>query len=119
RDAAEDAFALRECARGLDRFLVGDGDDAIRDLAIQYAGNEVRGPALDLVRREFGAPEQRGGRGLAGDDTGAGPRELDDLASASERAAGAPARDEEVEPSAREIAVDHGTRGLALIGGVR
>ena len=48
---------LRNLARGLERRLVGDGDDLVDDLAVEDAGHEARADALDLVRAGLTAGE--------------------------------------------------------------
>src|SRR6185312_15726748 len=56
--AAEDAFLLRQRLRVIARDDVLDRDVAVVDVAVQHAADEVRRPALDLVRRPFLAGEQ-------------------------------------------------------------
>ena len=119
RDADEDAFLACEAARHVLAFLVRDRHELIEHLRVQHVGQEVGRPALDLVRRpRFAAEQRRAGR-LRRDDLHLGPRELDHLAGARQRAARAPARDPEVEPAAGEVLQDLGTRRLPVIGRVR
>src|SRR5207237_6570336 len=79
---------------------------------------EVWRPALDLVRREGLAREERRRRRLRGDDLHLRARQPDHLARAGECAPGAPAGDEEIEPPAGEVLQDLGTGGVAVVGGI-
>ena len=111
-------FAARECPRVLHRLRVGHRHDAVGHLALEDLGNEIRGPALDLVRRPGLAREERRPLGLAGDDLDLGAGEADHLPGAGQRAARAPAGDEIIEPLAGEVLEDLGAGRVAVVGGV-
>ncbi len=102
---------LRERARGLDGLVVADGQTLIEDLAIEDRRDEVRRPALDLVRLPLGAAEHRGLLRLDDDDVQIGARRLEHLTGAGERATGTPAGDPVVEALAREVLEDLGAGG--------
>src|ERR1044072_2807436 len=114
-NTAEYAFLRRQRARSLDGFVVCDRDQIVRQRAVQHRGDEIRRPALDLVRLPLRAAEQRGADGLGDDDTGVGPRLLDDLAGAGQRAARAPAGHPEVQTPAGEVAQDLRAGGGAVV----
>ncbi len=101
------------------RLRVRHGQDAMRHIAIENGRHEVRRPTLDLVRRERVARQHRGACRLGRDDLHLGTREANHLAGAGERAARAPAGDEEVEALAREVPQDFRARRVAVIRGVR
>src|SRR6202007_612393 len=103
---AENALAARQRPRALDRLGVADRHDSVGYVALEDLGNEIRGPALDLVRCPALAREERGPRGLAGDDLYLGSGEADHLSRSRERASRAPAGDEVVEPLTDEILQD-------------
>ena len=68
RDADQQAFFAAEPPRHLDRFVVGDRDDLVVDLAVQDAGHEAGADALDRVDAGAAALEHRRTGRLHGDD---------------------------------------------------
>src|SRR5687768_4098716 len=79
-DAAEDSLGPPELACRRDRQIVADGHELVEHRWIEHGRDEVRGPALNLVRLPVAAAEQRGTGGLARDDLRLGARAFDDLA---------------------------------------
>ena len=74
-----------------------DVDDLVVDRRVEDLGHEVGADALDLVRAGGAAVEDRRLRGLDADDLDAGLAGLEHLADAGDGAAGADARDEDVD----------------------
>ncbi len=118
-DTAENALLTCQLTRSLDRLDIGHGDDAIGHIAIEHGRHEIRSPALDLVRGEGLAREERSAFGFGCDDTHIRSRQADHFAGAGQRAAGAPACHEEVQSPADEIRKDLRARGAAMVGRVR
>src|SRR5258708_21214175 len=86
---------------------------------LEHRGDEIRRPALDLVRGEGLTREERRALGLADHDLNLRAREADHLAGAGEGAPRAPAGHEEVEPLRGEVLQDLRSRGAAVIRGIR
>ena len=85
------------------------------DLSVQYVGNEIGRPSLDLVGLPFLAGQQRGGLGFGGDNPDVGSRGLDDLAGTRHCAARAIASDPVVEPATCKVTQDLGPGRMAVI----
>src|SRR5690606_27394069 len=111
-DANEDAFLARQSQRRVARGGVVDLEDVVGHLATEHGGNEVRRPALDLVRVPFLTLQQGGNLGFCGGDLHFRPGQLQHLADAGQGAAGAPATDEVVEAAPGEVGEDFGRRGV-------
>src|SRR5262249_49611020 len=107
------------------RVFIADGDELVVDLAIEDAGDEAGADALDGVEAGLAAGEDGGAGGLDGDDADAGELLLQDFADAGDRAAGADAGDEGVEPAGGVVqdleggraAVDVRIRGIVELLG--
>src|SRR5215471_2962599 len=105
-DAAEDPFLRREVAGRGDGLGVGHGHDLVETLAVEDLRDEVRRPALDLVRLPLLAREKRGALRLDDRDLDLFARPAQHVAGAGQRPARAVAGDPPVEPLADEVAQD-------------
>ena len=102
-DAGQHALAARGQARGLERVLVVDGDDLVEQRAVEHRRHEARADALDLVRAGPAAGEHGRGRRLDGDHLQVLVALLEEAARAGDRAAGADAGDEVVDPAVERL----------------
>src|SRR6478736_5226558 len=96
-DADEQPLLLRGPARDGDGGVGVHVDDLVVDVGVEDLRDEVRPDALDLVRAGLAAVEDRRLGRLDAHDLHAGLALLEHLADARDRAAGADARDEDVD----------------------